>query len=126
MKNVLKENGKIMSEEKITLMPLFKRVIVETEEVNPHRKQTTDSGLIIPDNKIITSLVDKEQEGIVDGGEQRIKYAVVQAVADDCIKVKVGDKVVIDDFAAMPVAMGIPSLRILNEGAILYIIKENG
>jgi co-chaperonin GroES (HSP10) len=109
--------------EKITLRPMSRRVIVEVEDSNPHRKQKTDSGIIIPDSKIITNLYDKEENGIVDGGEQRIKYAVVQAVAVDCIQnIKVGDQVVVDAFAGLPVAMGIPSLILIPESAILYII----
>ena len=116
-----------MSKQKqITLIPLFKRVIVETDEVNPHRKEKTDSGIIIPDNSIITSTIDKESNGIVTDAVQRIKFAIVQAVAEDCVKVKVGDQVVIDDFAALPVALGIPNLRLVPEGAILYIIREDG
>jgi co-chaperonin GroES (HSP10) len=118
----------MQKEEKITLIPLFKRVIVEVEEVNPHRTKTTtynDLNLIVPDTKLISNLHDdnwKEQEGIVDGGNLRIKFGIVQAVAEDCTKVKVGDQVVIDDFAALPVSMGIPNLRLVPEGAVLYII----
>ena len=109
--------------EKVTLRPMSRRVIVEVEDSNPHRKEKTDSGIIIPDAKLITNIFDKEQEGIVAGGEQRIKYGVVQEVAVDCVQnIKKGDQVVIDDFAALPVAMGIPSLRLIPESAILYIL----
>jgi len=109
--------------EKITLRPMSRKVIVEVEDSNPYRKQKTDSGIIIPDSKIITNLYDKEENGIVEGGEQRIKYAVVQAVAADVtLDIKVGDRVVIDSFSSLPVAMGMPSLLLIPDVAILYII----
>jgi len=109
--------------EKITLRPMFRKVIVEVEDTNPHRKQKTASGIIIPDTSIIRNTVDKEGDGIVDGGEQRIKYGVIQALAVDCRDdIKVGDKVVIDSFAGTPVAMGIPNLIIIPDIAIYYII----
>lgn len=109
--------------EKITLRPMSRRVIVEVEDSNPHRKQKTDSGIIIPNSSLVLNMHDKEQSGTVEGGEQRIKYAIVQAVAVDCVQnIKIGDQVVIDAFAGLPVAMGIPSLLLVPESAILYII----
>lgn len=102
---------------------MSKRVIVEVEDDNPHRKQKTDSGIFIPSQQLILNSVDKEADGIVEGGEQRIRFATVQEVAVDCVmNIKKGDQVVVDSFAGLPVAMGMPSLIIIPESAILYVI----
>lgn len=109
--------------EKVTLRPLSKRVIVEVEKENPHRRKQTASGIIIPESNLTHALINKEQEGIVEGGEQRIKYGVVQEVAIDCnLNVCKGDQIVFDNFASLPVALGIEELRIIPETAILYIL----
>lgn len=108
--------------EKVLLKPMFKRILVETENLNPHRKQKTDSGLILPDNEIIRLSVDKEADAIVDGGSQRIKYGIIRAVADDCEYAKEGMEVIIDSFAGLPTAMGFPNLFIFPEGQIQLII----
>jgi co-chaperonin GroES (HSP10) len=100
---------------KVVLKPMFKRILVELVDVNPHRKTKTDSGLILPDNNIIRLSMDKEANAIVDGGEQRIWYGVVAAVADDCIYAKEGMEVLVDKFAGFTTAMGFPNLYVLPE-----------
>ena len=66
---------------KVRLEPMFKRILVELENENPYRKQKTDSGLILPSPNMIHGLVNKEQEGYVDGGERRVVFGVIVEVS---------------------------------------------
>ena len=109
-------------EEKIKLEPLFSRVIVEYFSQNPHRKQQTKSGILLPPTGL--SLIDKESEGIVAGGEQRITYGIVREVASDCKYLKVGDEVIFDLFQGMPLAIDETSLKVIPETAVLSIIRK--
>jgi len=102
---------------KVRLVPLFARIIVEFEDENPHRQKMTKSGILIPSEKI--QLLDKEANGIVEGGEQRIKYGVVVEAAEDCKYVKEGDEVICDYFQGMPLVMGLNDLKLLPETAVL-------
>ena len=109
-------------ETKIKLEPLFARVIVEYYNQNPHRKQQTKSGIFLPPTGL--SLIDKEQDGIVAGGEQRIAYGIIREVANDCKHLKAGDEVIFDLFQGMPLAIDETQLKLIPETAVLSIIRK--
>lgn len=110
---------------KVRLEPLFKRVIVEFEDENPHRQKMTKGGIIIPSQDMADILTNRESEGIVDGGEKRVKYGIVVEVSSDCVSgVAVGDEVICDSFQGMPVAMGMDSIRVLPETGIIQILRK--
>lgn len=111
--------------EKVRLEPMFKRIIVEFEQTNPYRKRKTDSQIWLPNEKELQSFVDKEENGLVAGGEQRVRYGVVVEVSQDCVSgIQVGDEVIADSFAGMTPIMGITDLLVLPETSVIQIIRK--
>lgn len=112
-------------ETKIKLEPLFKRVIVEYYEENPHRPTVTPGGILIPSETFADTILNREAEGIVEGGDKRVSYGIIREVAIDCVtSIKVGDEVIFDLFQGMPLAMNISRLRVIPETAIIAMIRK--
>ena len=112
-------------ETKIKSEPLFKRVIVEYYEENPHRPKITPGGIYIPSETFGDVIMNREKEAIVDGGDKRVSYAIIRELAPDCVTgLKVGDEVIFDLFQGMPLAMAISNLRVIPETAIIAVIRK--
>lgn len=112
-------------ETKITLEPLFKRVIVEYFEENPHRQKITAGGILIPSQSFGDIITNREKEAIVDGGDKRIAYGIIREIAVDCVtSLKVGDEVIFDLFQGMPLALAMSALKVIPETAVIAVIRK--